>query len=101
MAVHSYKKSAHRGVSANWSRWRAQIYVNGRRHELGSFTSEAEAARAYDLAAIRRASALAQLFTSTTGFAKSAGRLLSAISTCPVCHSRHPQIVGLFGYMIA
>jgi len=42
-------------VCSNWNRRRAQIYVAGRRRDLGSFGSEAEAARVYDLAAIRRA----------------------------------------------
>ncbi|KAK9845452.1 hypothetical protein WJX81_006742 [Elliptochloris bilobata] len=46
------KRSRFRGVCSNWNRWRAQIYVAGRRRELGSFATEAEAARVYDLAAI-------------------------------------------------
>ena len=49
------KRSRFRGVCSNWNRWRAQIYVAGRRRELGSFATEGEAARVYDLAAIRRA----------------------------------------------
>ena len=47
--------SKFRGVS--WkerdNRWRAEIWVNGKRNHLGYFTSEVDAARAYN-AAVRR-----------------------------------------------
>lgn len=46
--------SAYKGVLWNRRerRWKARITVSGRRRELGSFTSEADAARAYDAAAV-------------------------------------------------
>lgn len=43
--------SPYKGVHWSGSKWRAQITVNYRKHQLGSFESEVEAARAYDVAA--------------------------------------------------
>jgi hypothetical protein len=49
----SRKSSSYRGVSWNKSgnKWRAQIKYDGKRHALGSFDDEEEAAKAYDRAA--------------------------------------------------
>ena len=49
-------RSRYRGVSwrPGTGRWRAVIGVNGRKHHLGSYATEVEAARAYD----RKAAAL-------------------------------------------
>lgn len=43
--------SGFKGVSKHGRRWRAQIFVNGRRYSLGVFTEPTDAARAYDAAA--------------------------------------------------
>lgn len=46
-------KSKYKGVS--WrgdGRWRARIMANGRSRHIGNFTSEVEAARAYNIAAL-------------------------------------------------
>ena len=49
------KKSKYRGVSWDKSlnKWRARIMVNGKRLSLGVYDDEKEAAKAYDLQAIR------------------------------------------------
>lgn len=44
-------KSPYKGVHKSGHNWRAQITVNYRKHQLGSFKSDLEAARAYDVAA--------------------------------------------------
>jgi hypothetical protein len=48
----STKSSKYRGVSWYNSRnkWKAEIYYDGKRHRLGSFEDEEEAAKAYDRA---------------------------------------------------
>jgi hypothetical protein len=43
-------KSRHRGVYWDRGRWRASIYRDGRKQHLGYFTSEDDAARAYEAA---------------------------------------------------
>jgi hypothetical protein len=43
--------SKFKGVSPRGSSWRATIMANGKRHHLGFFSSEMDAARAYDQAA--------------------------------------------------
>jgi hypothetical protein len=45
------RSAAYKGVSARGKKWRAQICVNGRRLDLGTFSTPEEAARAYDSAA--------------------------------------------------
>ena len=42
----------YRGKKSGKKRWRAKILVNGKRHELGAFTTEQEAHSAYRKAAI-------------------------------------------------
>lgn len=44
-------KSRFKGVWLDRSAWRAEIQLNGKKIRLGSFTKEADAARAYDRAA--------------------------------------------------
>jgi hypothetical protein len=55
--------SAYKGVAwyRQTSRWQAYITVNRRRRHLGYFTDEADAARAYDAAAIAEWGAFARL----------------------------------------
>lgn len=45
------RKSYFKGVHSAGGKWKAQITVNGIRHNLGSFHSQEEAAMAYDVAA--------------------------------------------------
>lgn len=47
--------TSYRGVSwrSDKRRWRAAISVNGRKHHLGSYATDVEAARAYDAACAR------------------------------------------------
>jgi hypothetical protein len=49
----STKSSKYRGVCwyKNRNKWKAEIYYDGKRHRLGSFEDEEEAAKAYDKAA--------------------------------------------------
>ena len=42
------KTSVFQGLSKKFNRWKALIKINGKRKELASFASEAEAARCYD-----------------------------------------------------
>jgi len=62
-------KSKYMGV--NWvkkeAKWRSQIKVDGTSHHLGYFTSEDEAAQAYDDAARKRDGATATVNFPTTG----------------------------------
>jgi hypothetical protein len=49
----AYGKSKYLGVYLDKGKyWRSQIYYNGKRYAVGSFLTEVEAARAYDLKAI-------------------------------------------------
>ena len=47
----SWGRSRFKGVHPSREKWRAQIVVNGERHELGRFDTEEEAAAAYAAAA--------------------------------------------------
>lgn len=53
--------SKYKGVSRRGNKWLAQIQVNGTKYNLGSFVDEAEAAAAYDRAAMLRFGPLAAL----------------------------------------
>lgn len=59
--------SVYRGVYWDWqkARWRAEIQVGGQRYKLGRYTSQDEAALAYDAAAILRGVADRCNFDST------------------------------------
>jgi hypothetical protein len=46
-------KSTFKGVSSLGKYWRAYININKKRHELGSYASEVDAARAYNLFVIK------------------------------------------------
>lgn len=56
-------RSGYKGVSLSREKkkWRAAIFVNGRRHHLGYFADVQEAARAYDAAARRHFGAFARV----------------------------------------
>lgn len=55
-------KCRFRGVWQHWDgRWRAHIYINCKRHLLGYFQNEEDAARAYDAAATKAWGARAHL----------------------------------------
>lgn len=45
--------SPYKGVTRDGNQWTAQITVNGETHRIGRFNSDVEAARAYDLVAMR------------------------------------------------
>ncbi len=53
--------SKYKGVTQLGRRWRAQIWHNGKRHHLGCYATEADAAREYDEAAIRLFGSFANL----------------------------------------
>lgn len=44
----STNTSGYRGVSKNWSKWRARIQVEGKEKSLGTFDNILDAAKAYD-----------------------------------------------------
>lgn len=54
-------KSRYKGVSTHRDRWRAQIRVQRKYVHLGMFADEADAARAYDLAALEAFGEFARL----------------------------------------
>lgn len=47
------KSSMYKGVSKHRNKWRAMIWLNGRQKHIGNFIDEADAAKAYDEAALR------------------------------------------------
>jgi len=51
--VHSNSKSKYCGVHLRKKRWYAQYSLNGKRFHIGSYLLEIDAAKAYDLAAIK------------------------------------------------
>jgi len=50
---HNMKRSSFRGVTIERGRWKAQIGYDGKTHHIGTYDTDAEAAKAYDLEAIR------------------------------------------------
>ena len=56
----STRSSRYRGVSRNGHQWQVLIMINKKKHYIGSFMSEEEAAREYDRVAIRNKGAKAK-----------------------------------------
>ncbi|KAK8820054.1 hypothetical protein WA538_002152 [Blastocystis sp. DL] len=82
--------SGYRGVYSRSGKWNAQIQYNGKKLYLGSFSSEEEAARAYDIAARRYhgSKAILNFQTSESGVSRNPIQMNSKPT------SRHNSVVS-------